>query len=168
MAFSSLQSCNNQKAIPSLSEEPEIITTVKLEFKDLVNGDISSYFYREMNGKTVSPSQQDTVKLKANCNYFANLSFLNESDSDAIKNITYEIKMEDKSHMVCWVANFNSMVIRMDSDGNFPLGLESKWLNGPASQGNVIISLMHQPNIKNGACEIGGTDIKVSFPVVIR
>lgn len=163
----SLQSCKKVKFNPTISNKPEIITTLKIEFKEMPGGNNLAFAFRQTDS-TLIPLQPDTIKLKENTTYFVSIKFLNETEQDAVANVTSEIKTEANNHMVCLQTSTNSLLIRTDSDGTYPLGLESKWINGPPSEGNLTINLMHQPGIKNGDCKIGETDFQAVFPVIIK
>ncbi|MFM9944360.1 MAG: hypothetical protein ACKVQB_03930 [Bacteroidia bacterium] len=167
-AVASLQSCKKASFTPIFTNEPEIITTLKIEFKDAATGQILTYYYRDMDGDSINaPIQLDTIRLNANATYFTSIKFLDESNPDAVANVTHEIKSEAVNHLVCLNASANTFIIRTDNDGTFPLGLESKWMNGLASTGDFTVSLKHQAGFKNGSCEIGETDLEVVFPMAI-
>jgi hypothetical protein len=58
-------------------------------------------------------------------------------------------------------------ITRTDSDGEFEVGLESLWEAGATSSGTVMVTLKHQPGVKDGTCEVGDTDVEVVFDLVI-
>ncbi|MCB0763865.1 MAG: type 1 periplasmic binding fold superfamily protein, partial [Flavobacteriales bacterium] len=63
-----------------------------------------------------------------------------------------------------------------DMDANMlPIGLESMWTIGAASNGTVIVTLRHEPDktatgVSSGDITNAGgeTDIEVTFPLVIE
>ncbi len=59
--------------------------------------------------------------------------------------------------------------MRTDKDiNNLEIGLRSKWITGTASNGTTQIVLRHQPdNTKNGNCNIGSSDIDLTFQTII-
>jgi hypothetical protein len=160
-----LQSCNKQYSLPEIANEPERITSVQLELRDIETGKVNTYIFQEIDSSGV---RNDTVRLQSNSSYYCSLKFLNEVEPNEISNITYQIKKDSKNHIICFDTKTTLYIIRTDNDGMLPLGLESKWYIGEQSQGRLTIGLMHQPNIKNGSCEIGETDIKIAFPILIN
>lgn len=163
------QSCKEPRTKPSATNQPELITTLKIEFKNVETGEISEFFYRDLDsfGSNL-PNRWDSIRLKTNSTYYFSVKFLNESDPNEIINVTPEIKSEDYNHLVCYETSANSIIIRSDNDGVYPLGLESKWITGQYSKDIFTVRLMHQPGIKNGNCEIGETDVQVTFPLIIQ
>jgi hypothetical protein len=49
-----------------------------------------------------------------------------------------------------------------------PLGLLTNWKSGSASNGQLMISLKHQPGIKDGSADKGETDVEINFPVIVK
>ena len=155
---------------PPIVIEQELITTFKLVLKDTLGlkPTITVYF-RDLDGPGGSnPSQFDTIRLSSNTVYQATIDFFNESliPTDTI---TKEIIEEAKDHLICFSPNnINLGVKRTDSDGTYELGLSSLWTIGTISTGNILIQLKHQPDIKNGICDLGETDIELNFEVIIE
>lgn len=163
------QSCKEPRTKPAATNEPEKITTLKIEFKEVETGKVLEFICRNLDSNISNmPNRCDSIRLKANTTYFFSVKFFNESNPDEIINVTREIKSEDYNHMVCYETSSSSLIIRSDNDGIYPLGLESKWVTGLPSKDNFTVHLMHQPGIKNGTCEIGETDAKVFFPLIIQ
>lgn len=155
---------------PPPANEEELITTFKITFTDPlgVNPTYEAIF-RDVDGAGGNaPTAFDTIRLKANSTYTASIQFLNESVSPT-DTITNEILEEAADHLVCYdVVGANVSVVRTDSDGVFEIGLQSSWTTTAISNGNVTISLKHQPGIKNGTCAIGDTDIELNFVTKIE
>lgn len=155
---------------PQVTDEQELITSVRLTMvdQDSVQATLIVNF-RDLDGPGGNPpSIFDTIRLVANTNYLVNIEFLDESKSPAA-NITNQILSEAGEHIICYnSSNLNLNVNRTDSDGTYEVGLKSKWLVGSASNGSVIISLKHQPGIKNGTCDPGETDVELNFQTIIQ
>ncbi len=155
---------------PTPKNEEELITTFKITFID-PNGINPSYaaFFSDIDGAGGNqPTAFDTIRLKPNSIYNASIQFLNESVSPT-DTITHEILQEAVDHLICFnISGANVSVQRTDSDGVFEIGLLSKWTTTNTSTGNVVISLKHQPGIKNGNCDLGDTDIELNFVTKIE
>lgn len=142
---------------PDEAFDEEIITTVHLN----VSG-IGLFVARQ-------GSIGDTIRLQAESQYQVNLEFFNENVSPP-DNITQEIQTEDFEHLVCYdlIGIPDLEIISTDSDGVYPVGIETSWIAMGVSKGDVFIRLRHQPDIKDGTCNIGTSDIEVTFPVKIQ
>lgn len=166
-----INSCNDTTTTPPKpTNDEELITTVKVEFKDSASGQLLNYYFRDLDGEGGNgPSQWDTLKLSPNRTYTAVVRFLNESNPNNIINVSTEIKAEQADHIICYRETSTKILItRTDSDGSFPLGLESKWITATMASGDVTITLKHQLGIKNGSCDPGATDVEVKFPTVVK
>ena len=150
--------------------EEELITTLKITFTDTsgVNPDVIAIF-RDIDGPGGNePTAFDTIRLKPMSTYFAIIQVLNESVSPSI-DVTAEIWEERTSHLFCFAATGLSLTIaRTDTDGSHEVGISSKWTTGSATTGSVMVSLKHQPGIKDGTCLVGETDIEVNFPTIVE
>jgi hypothetical protein len=162
-----LSSCKKEdpETPPVPTNEEELITTFKIIFTD-PTGTNPTYeaIFRDIDGAGGNqPTAFDTIRLKPNSTYNASIQFLNESVSPT-DTITNEILQEAGDHLICYnISGANVSIQRTDSDGIFEIGLLSTWTTTNTSTGNVIISLKHQPGIKNGNCDLGDTDIELNF-----
>jgi len=150
--------------------EEELITSLSLTFTDTAGiKPTLTYAFKDPDGVAGNaPTQFDTLKLSANTVYNVTVSFLDESKNPAV-NITSEVEEEDHEHLICFDnTGLNATVVRTDSDGTYEVGLKSRWTLGNASQGNMKVSLKHQPGVKNGNCGVGETDVEVNFPALIQ
>ena len=84
--------------------------------------------------------------------------------------ITEEIKEEADEHLLVYkVTSANLSIQITDKDSkNLPLGLLTKWKSGSTSNGQLMVSLKHQPDIKDGSADKGETDVEVDLPVSIQ
>jgi hypothetical protein len=166
----SINSCKDPENPTPPTNETELITTVKVEFTDTLSGQKLNYFFRDLDGEGGNaPSQWDTIKLSDSSFYRVSIKFLNESNSNAVQDITQEILAEQANHIVCLTPQgVNSIITVTDTDGTYKLGLASTCKTGAASIGNITITLKHQPGIKNGSCDPGETDVQVAFPTIIN
>lgn len=140
-------------------EGEEEITTVRLTF---TNGPTVSW----EEGATSNPE----IVLDANTTYTVKAEFLNEEDPANVEDITAEILEEDDEHLVCYevVGGANATITRTDSDGTYEVGLDSSWEIGDASTGSVMLTLRHQPGVKDGTCTPGDSDVEITFNLTIQ
>lgn len=152
------------------ANDGEVLTSVILELTDTTSGSASmSFAFRDLDAEGSNPPiEWDTLFLQANRVYDARIIVLNEI-AIPTDTISLEIEEEADEHLFCFESNISGLsVTRTDSDGQYEVGLYSRWTTPAASIGNVTITLKHQPGVKNGTCEPGDTDIEVVFPCVIE
>lgn len=150
--------------------EEELITTFTITFTDAAGiQPIVEATFRDTDGEGGNPPTTfDNIVLQSNTTYNASISLLNESVTPT-EDITQEIQEEGDEHIFCFEqTNVNITITRTDSDGTYGIGLTSDWTTSDASNGTVVISLKHQPGVKNGTCEPGETDIELLFNVEVQ
>lgn len=155
---------------PITPTDLELITTVQLFIADTTATTIDTVEFKDADGQGGAAPLIDTIFLNTAKSYQVNVTFLDESDPNDVEDITLEILAEADEHLVCFEAS-NAMAISInltDSDGTYPIGLESDWMSLTAMNGTLKLTLKHQPSVKNGTCEPGETDVEVVFPLVIR
>jgi len=169
-----ISSCKKDEEKPSTPtptvNEEELITTFTITFTDAagIHQAVEATF-RDTDGEGGNPPTTfDNIVLQSNTTYNASISLLNESVTPA-EDITSEIEEEGDEHIFCFEqTNVNITITRTDSDGTYGIGLTSDWTTSDASNGTVLISLKHQPGVKNGTCEPGETDIELLFNVEVQ
>ena len=170
MAFSiTFTSCKDDDVItPPDENEEELITSVELAFSE-IGGDVSTFKFADLDGDGGNgPTQFDTVRLKANSEYLLGARFLDESKTPA-ENISIEVKEEDDEHLVCYSVHGGTTVTITDKDENgLDLGLEAEVNTADAEMGHFTISLKHQPDVKDGSCDVGETDVEVRFVLIVE
>ena len=173
MALLALVSCDkdeNKVTDPGHDDHEELITTVKVNFTPEGGGATKTFQFVDADGEGGDdPTVFDTLKLSAGVTYDVTLEFWNESE-DPAEDITEEIEEEATEHLICFeTVNLELVVTRTDDDGaGYEVGLESSWVAGTASEGNITISLKHQGDDKDGTCAVGDTDVEVIFPFEIE
>jgi len=158
-----------QKPQPVINEE-EVITTCKIVFQDAAGilPEVTALFQDPDGDGGNPPAVFDTIRLAPNANYHAEIILLNETTNPA-DTISNEVAEEGVDHLFCFQVNAaNLSITRTDSDGVYEIGLKSDWATGAPSNGDVTVTLKHQPGIKNGTCEPGDTDIEIQFPMEIE
>ena len=162
-------SCRKTPVDPN---EGELITTIKLEFSDIVSGATKSFVFRDLDGEGGNgPSTFDDIILSAGNTYTCSLILLNES-VNPVDTITTEIESEGEDHQFYFSESLTGLNISdFDKDAKgLPLGILSKWTCGGISSGNLNIVLKHKPGYKaaNDPINVGDTDISLDFKVKIQ
>ncbi len=174
----SISSCKKDEEEPETTtttptvHEEEVITSVELHLtKSDSTAKVSEFKWADPDGPGGNEPTIDTVFLDSSSVYTNDLHFWDESGSSP-HDVTHELEEEADEHIVCFelLGNLTQslQVTRTDSDGNYEIGLASKWETHGASTGKIKVTLKHQPGVKNGSCSPGETDVEVEFPVVIR
>jgi len=152
--------------------DTELITTIKLVFTDSANtGNILTFNFRDIDGAGGNaPTQFDSIKLAANKTYNLNILLLDESKTptDTTSN---EVLEEGVDHQFFYNISLGLNIVTTYSDNdvnNLPIGLQSKWKTGAASNGNSTVILKHQPNTKDGNQATGESDVEIIFPTKVQ
>jgi hypothetical protein len=156
---------------PPVSNDGEVITTLKLTFTDSANtSDIRYATFRDPDGDGgQGPDIFDTIRLAPNKTWYTGILLLNETVTPA-DTISNEVLEEANDHRFCFTPSGTSAVVTItDLDGNnLPIGLQSKWRTAGIGLGAMQIELRHQPGIKDGTCTPGSTDVDVTFQTKIQ
>lgn len=159
-------SCNKKTTTPPNPNEEELITTFRLTLTDSAGVQPAiTVQYKDLDGDGGNnPSVWDSIRLKANTTYNAQILLLNETVSPA-DTISNEVLEESKDHLFCFTpTGVNTSIKRTDLDvNNLEIGLQSKWKTGAISTGTVQIVLRHQPDTKTGSCDPGASDLDLTF-----
>lgn len=163
--------CRKKVTTPPNPNDEELITTLQINFTDSagIEPGVTAIFRDADGAGGNNPSQWDTIKLKANTTYLATILLLDETKSPA-DTISNEVMEEGADHLFCFTAsNINTSIKRTDTDvNNLEIGLQTKWKNGAASTGTLQVVLRHQPDVKDGTCTPGASDIDVTFKCIIQ
>jgi hypothetical protein len=162
---------------PTPPNEQELITTVKLYFTSADGLDEREWQWQDLDGDGGNAPVITTVPLAANTVYAVRIEVLDESNPNDVEDITEEIEEEADEHQFFFiVTNANASIVYtdQDDDGN-PLGLETLWTLGNASNGTVTVILRHEldkyaPGVSAGDITNAGgdTDIEVTFPLILE
>jgi hypothetical protein len=150
-------------------DENELITKVALAFSDATtNQALYQFEFSDADGAGGNSPTTDSIILDSATTYNVAIRVYAEHE-DHTDEITSEILAEDDQHLFCFTPSGAALTVtRTDSDGRYEVGLKSRWVTGAASNGSIMVVLRHQPDVKNGTCTVGDTDVEVNFPVVIR
>jgi len=172
-----LISCSDDNDIPEPVNQHEVISDVSLSFTD-ANGETSTYTYTDPRYReqdyTDPVIQLDTGKV-----YQVSVKFLDKTDPAHVENITAEVIEEKDDHFVEYgFTNVQLDLIRTDNaettDSNgVQIGIHTQWTPVEVGQGQVQVTLIHQPESKDTSNptgdHIGGeTDAQVRFDLVIN
>ncbi len=151
-----------------IGEENELITTIKLNFKN--GNDLRSFSYKDLDGDGGTAPVIDKISLAANTTYDLSIEFLDESKTPAV-NITEEVSGESDEHLVLFSPSTTSLgtYTYSDKDVNLlPIGLKGKYSTKSAAAGMLKVQLRHQPPVngkktKDGTAVPGSDDINIDF-----
>lgn len=156
---------------PPVVNEPEVITTMTIHFTDSSNSSNTvTATFRDPDGDGgLSYDIFDTIRLANNKTWYAEVILLNETASP-VDTISNEVLEEATDHLFCFSPSGTSASVTItDLDANsLPIGLLSKWKTTTTGTGTMQIVLKHQPDVKDGSCTPGDTDIDVNFQVEIQ
>jgi len=166
-------SCEKEHEDDHKHDEGELITKIILSLtNDSNSNDSQIAIWSDIDGiGGKNPILPDTFRLKISDSYHGNLRFYTTHDNE-FEEITYEIIEEADEHLICYTPNTLAQVVtmqidRLDKDNNgLDLGLETFWKGKMQDTGSIILSLKHQPDIKNGECGIGETDVEIQVPYI--
>jgi len=181
IAMATITACKKDKdnvvtpTTPPVNEE-ELITTLRLHFHSMGGSEHKMFVFTDLDGDGGNAPVITADTLSVDTMYHVEIEVLNESESPA-DTITTEIEEEGDVHQFFYqVSGANATVAYADTDANgLPIGLETMWTIGAASNGTVLVTLRHEPDktaagVSSGDISNAGgeTDIAVSFPVVIE
>lgn len=170
-------SCDNDD--PEPVNEEELITTVNVTFTNALDAsDVATATFSDADGDGGNAAIITNPTLRANTTYTVTIEFLDESDPSDVEDITEEIEEEDDEHQIFFVAasglNFQYSYEDQDGDGN-PIGLTGTATIGAVSTGNLVVTLLHEPDKSATGVSAGDpsnaggeTDVEITFNVTIQ
>ncbi len=161
----------NEPFVPNPDDDHELITSLTLTFIDAagVLPSVTASF-RDIDGPGGNdPVQFDTIRLNSSTTYTVQMNLANESVNPTV-DVTSEILQAGNEHFFCITpSNQNIAITLTDSDGTFPIGLQSQWITSSVGTGTVQVKLKHQTGgTKDGTCTPGGTDVEINFITEIQ
>ncbi|MCR9066536.1 MAG: hypothetical protein NXI00_21360 [Cytophagales bacterium] len=165
-----------EKEDPVIPNEEELITTLVYTLTPDGGGDPVTFSFTDLDGDGGNAPVVVTEVLASNTTYSGELSLLNESVSPA-EDISDEVSEESLEHQFFYsFTGADLSVTYNDSDANGnPIGLKTKVITGNASNGQITITLKHEPDksasgVSDGQIANAGgeTDIEVTFNVEIQ
>ena len=172
-----LQGCNSDDDLPEVPQpvqnEPETITTIDLHFNNEADGSHAHVEWSDPDGPGGDEPTVEDIVLDDSATYTVEVMFIDAS-GDQAEDITSEVQEEADEHLICYQLDpaelrDNLKIERTDSDGDYEIGLASTWTTNAASTGSLVLSLKHQPGgEKDGTCDVGDTDVEITFNVTIE
>lgn len=179
-AAAAITSCKKKTDDPASpappTNEEELITTLTLHFHSANDVEHKHFEFTDLDGDGGNAPVIVADTLSSDSLYTVEIEVLNESVSPA-DDITAEILAEGVDHQFFFqFTGANAATAYTDADANgLPIGLNSNWTIGAASNGSVVVTLRHQPDKSAAGVSAGDitnaggeTDIEVTFPVVIE
>lgn len=155
-----------------IQNDPEVVTTVQLLFRDsITNNIVGTFEWKDADGDGTGAPVVDQINLDANTTYKVSLTLLNEL-ANPTEDMTLEIEEEANEHQFFFDAQgVNVNVAYDDQDDNnppLPVGLLTVWGTGAAGSGQLHLTLKHYHGNKDGNSSSGETDIDLEFPVLVQ
>lgn len=174
----SISSCNKEeKIVTPAPPGNEFLTTVIVTCtNDANSGDVVTGTWRDLTPDDLNPpdTSMAILNLKKNSTYHVTIKLLDETTTPAGV-ISDDILARGNYHLFCFNVSSslggNLTVTKTDHDTNnppLPIGLQDDFTTLTASNGVLNILLRHQPNVKDGSCDPGSTDLDVNFQVNIQ
>lgn len=157
---------------PDVINEEEVITTVILTLTP-DSGDQVVLTTQDLDGDGPNdPVITISGSFAENTQYEGAVRFLNQTE-DPAEEITDEVLEEAEEHQVFYTTteglNIQTSYLDFDDNDN-PLGLQITLTTGAASEGNLTVTLRHEPVKPNDGLDSAGgeTDITTTFDVTIE
>ncbi len=175
-----LASCKKPKdddpITPPPVNEEEVINRITLHFHSSHDAEHKHFEFHDADGDGGLAPVITADTLSHDSVYNVELELYNTTVSPA-DNVTEEIEDEHNVHQFFFqVSGANAAVAYADTDDNgLPVGLQTVWTIGAASDGTLTVTLRHDPDktapgVSGGDITNAGgeTDLEVSFPLVIE
>ncbi|TBM99773.1 hypothetical protein EYD45_15260 [Hyunsoonleella flava] len=168
-------SCDNDDDTPAPVLEEEIITNVTLTFVNDANAsDVVVMSNVAPDGQDGASTSQVTGAFTTGATYSLSLSLVNAEDPNAPEDVLNEdiIQEADEHFFAYAVSGINLTMTRDANDVAGPdgskLGVNTTWVAGTASTGDVQIRLIHEPTTVDDSNEFGSVsggseDINITF-----
>lgn len=182
IAVTILVSCKKDNPDPPIATPPpvneeEVITSAVLSFTNQANQEVVVWSVSDPDGDGGNAPIFSVSPLNANSVYSLEIEFFNET-VNPIEDITEEIEEEGDEHQIFYQVNsaFNISIVYDDSDINGqPIGLKCIVTTGEAGNGDLIVTLIHEPQkdasgVSTGDISLAGgeTDFEITFSGVIE
>lgn len=175
--FSACKKDKNDVTKPADINETEVITTVKLLFRNNTTNAETEFAFTDVDGDGGNDPVIDTIRLSADQEYTVQLLVLDETKTPA-DTTSNEIEEEKNEHQFFYrkTGSYDLTTTYLDfDDHNVPVGLSVKIETGDAfsaKTNQLRVTLKHQPDVKPtsglGDVSLGETDIDVFFPILIQ
>ncbi len=169
-----ITSCSNDDDTPAPVLEEELVTNVTLTFvNDADATDIVIMTSVAPDGQDGSSTETVTGTFTANATYSLSLSLLNATETPADDILNDDIIPAADEHFFVYAVSGINLTMSRDADDisgpdNNKLGVNTTWVAGAASTGNVQITLIHEPTTADDSNELGAVtggseDLNITF-----
>jgi hypothetical protein len=169
-----ITSCSSDDDNPPPVNPEEIITNVTLTFTNNANAaDIVTLASVAPDGQDGTSTETITGNFTSGATYTLDLAITNASETPADDVLNDDIIPEADEHFFTYaVNNINLTMTRDGDDINGPngskLGVNTTWVAGAVSTGNVQIKLTHEPTSTDdssgfGTATGGSEDLNITF-----
>ena len=173
-------SCSDDDDSPEIINEEEVITTVILNF-DAQGGsaDFEVSIADPDGDGPLSPVSSGNFVLSPGETYNVSARVLNALDPNDIEDITIEVAEEDDEHQFFYTISQGTGVTveydDQDDDGN-PIGIDTIFtVDAAATDGTLIVTLLHEPNKSATGVSAGNpdnaggeTDVEAEFDYTVQ
>jgi hypothetical protein len=169
-----ITSCSDDDNPTPVLEE-ELITNVSLTFvNDADANDVVVLANIAPDGQEGASNNTINGSFTSGATYSLTLSLLNAEDADDVEDVLNDdIIPEADEHFFVYAVNGINLTVTRDSDdiegpNGSNLGVNTTWVAGAASTGNVQIRLVHEPESVDDSDEFGSStggseDINITF-----
>lgn len=165
-----------EKDEPTIPNEEEVITTMRLYLTPTTGGNPIVFEFKDLDGDGGNAPTITSDTLATNSTYSGVIELLNETETPA-DTITLEILAEDTDHQFFFVSTVSGTSASYnDLDGNNqPIGQQFTLTTGSMGYGQFTVTLRHEPDksaqgVSGGDITNAGgeTDIEVSFDLHVH
>jgi len=169
-----ITSCSDDDNPTPVLEE-ELITNVSLTFvNDADANDVVVLANIAPDGQEGASNNTINGSFTSGATYSLTLSLLNAEDADDVEDVLNDdIIPEADEHFFVYAVNGINLTVTRDSDdiegpNGSNLGVNTTWVAGAASTGNVQIRLVHEPESVDDSDEFGSStggseDVNITF-----
>lgn len=169
-----LFSCGDDEE-PMIINQEELITTLTYDLTPVDGGTTVQISFQDLDGDGDGAPVVVGGTLAANTEYNGTIGLLDQSTTPE-EVITTEVQEEDDEHQLFFSTAMNLTISYEDMDENsLPLGLQTKLTTGDAEEGNLTITLIHEPEKTESGVSAGDitnaggeTDIQVTIPIKVE
>ena len=170
-----ITSCSDDDDNPTPVLEEELITNVSLTFvNDADANDVVVLANVAPDGQEGASNNIINGSFTSGATYSLRLSLLNAEDADDVEDVLNDdIIPEADEHFFVYAVNGINLTVTRDSDdiegpNGSNLGVNTTWVAGAASTGNVQIRLVHEPESVDDSDEFGSStggseDVNITF-----
>lgn len=169
-----ITSCSSDDDNPPPVNPEEIITNVTLTFTNNANAaDIVTLASVAPDGQDGTSTETITGNFTSGATYALSLAITNASETPADDVLNDDIIPEADEHFFTYAINSVNLTMTRDGDDiNGPdgskLGVNTTWVAGAASTGNIQIKLTHEPTSTDdsggfGSVTGGSEDLNITF-----